>query len=485
MKYHILTLGCQMNKSDSERIARVLENLDYKKANDEKSADLIVINSCSVRQSAIDRIYGKTRIWNQEKIRRQKEDERPLITILTGCVLPDDKKKLEKLFDLVLDIKNLSELPERLVGFPLTPPNPPYQGGDERFPPDRGGWGGKKDYFSIKPIYQNPWSAYVPIMTGCNNFCSYCAVPHTRGREASRSVKEILDEVKNLADNGCLEITLLGQNVNTYRPEDKQSYSQNNPYKDPFAALLWEINQITPLSLSYPVRDKLLSRGLNRIHFTAPHPKDMRDEVIDALALPKMVNFLHLPVQSGDDEILRKMNRHYTAEDYLELIKKIKQKKPNMAIGTDIIVGFPGETKEQFESTVKLYKEVQFDISYTAKYSPRPGTAAARLKDTVSLREKKRRWQVLQKLMEEITLEKNQQYVGQEVEVLVDKVCGNPISTKEIRFPQIYEGNSREYKRVRFSSKKDLLGKVVKVKINKAMEWMLEGEVQKTKKQHF
>jgi tRNA-2-methylthio-N6-dimethylallyladenosine synthase len=436
MKYHITTFGCQMNKNDSERIAGLFENLKYKKTDKETEANIRVINACSVRQSAIDRIFGKVRLWNIEKKRRTKNKKPKITTILTGCLLPKDKIKFEKLFDLVLDIKDL--------------PNWPV---DIRFPRWKSDVHAsvKKSYFSIPPIYQNKYSAFVPIMTGCNNFCTYCAVPYTRGREFSRSVKEILRECKNLIKNGALEITLLGQNVNTYRPKDKQNFSKNNPYKDAFAALLWEINQI---------------KKLNRLHFTAPHPKDMTDEVINALTLPKMVNYLHIPVQSGDDQILKKMNRNYTAKDYLKLIKKIKNKKPNIALGTDIIVGFPSETKKQFENTVKLYKEVQFDISYTAKYSPRPNTAAEKLKDSVSLKEKKQRWEILQKLMEKIALQKNQKYQNQIVEVLVDK---------KIKTKNLYEGNSREYKRVRFYSQKNLVGKIVKVKINKAMTWILEG----------
>jgi len=465
-KYYILTLGCQMNKSDGERIARVLENLDYVKADDEKSADLIVINSCSVRQAAIDKIFGKIHSWNKEKARRQRDGDTPLVTILSGCVLSQDKKKFEKLFDLILDIKDLPRLPEMLseLEFDLAD-TPPCQGGTGSLPPDRGGLRGGKshesnNYFSVKPIYQNPWSAFVPIMTGCNNFCTYCAVPYTRGREESRSVKEILDEVKALVDNGCLEVTLLGQNVNTYRPSDKESFSKDNPYKDLFAALLWEINQLA---------------GLRWLHFTAPHPKDMTDEVVDALTLPNHVNYLHLPAQAGDDEILRRMNRNYTAADYITLVKKIRAKKPDIAISTDLIVGFPGETKEQFENTVKLYKEADFDISYTAKYSPREGTVAAKkFEDDVLLEEKKRRWKVMQEMMEEITLRKNQKYVGQVVEVLVAK----KVESKKRGDEYLYEGNSREYKKVRFYSSKDLLGKIVKVKVDKAMIWLLEGEIE-------
>jgi len=286
-------------------------------------------------------------------------------------------------------------------------------------------------------------------MTGCNNFCSYCAVPYVRGREVSRSVGEVLDEVKNLAKNGCLEIMFLGQNVNAYRPVDTKNFSKKNPYKHPFAALLWEVNQIF---------------GIRRIFFTAPHPRDMTDEVIDALTLPKMVNYLHLPLQAGDDKVLKRMNRSYTAADYLKLVAKINKKKPGIALGTDIIVGFPGETKKQFENTVKLYKKADFDIAYLAIYSPREGTAAAKFEDDVPRVEKKRRRDVLQNLMEKIVLEKNQKYVGKKVSVLVDEYKNGKCI-----------GNSREMKRVRFSGKKNMIGKIFEVKVKKSFEWILEG----------
>jgi tRNA-2-methylthio-N6-dimethylallyladenosine synthase len=303
----------------------------------------------------------------------------------------------------------------------------------------------------VVPHYHNKFSALVPIMTGCNNFCSYCAVPYVRGRERSRKVVEVLVEIKKLAQQGYLEIILLGQNVNSYLPKDKKIFSRRNPFKHPFAALLWEINQI---------------KGLERIFFTAPHPKDMADEVIKALALPKMVNYLHLPVQAGSDKILKRMNRHYRASDYLKLVKKIKKQKPDIALGTDIIVGFPGETKKDFAATVALYRKVEFDIAYTARYSPRAGTVAAKLSDNISVREKDRRWWVLQRLMEKIALEKNQKYRSQIVSVLVDKY-------KDGRC----EGNSREMKRVEFQGSKELVGKVVQIKINKALTWILQGMI--------
>jgi len=450
-KYHIIAYGCQMNKSDSERVAAVLEKIGYKPARSEKQADLAVLVACSVRQAAVDRLYGRARELN--KIKNINPNFK---TILTGCILPQDKKKFIDKFDLVLDLKQITDL--------------------EKFKNYCQSW--HEHYFKIEPRYSTKFSAFVPIMTGCNNFCSYCAVPYVRGREVSREVAEVFAEVKNLAKNGCLEITFLGQNVNAYHPADPESFSKGNPYviarskatkqsrggrdchaqpsaslamtvKSPFAALLWEVNQIP---------------GVRRIHFTAPHPRDMTDEVIDALTLPKMVNYLHLPLQAGDDKVLKRMNRSYTAADYLKLVAKINKKRPGIALGTDIIVGFPGETKKEFERTVELYKKINFDIAYLAMYSPRNGTVAAKFKDDVSRQEKKRRRDVLQNLMEKIVLEKNQKYIGKTVSVLVDEYKKGKCI-----------GNSLEMKRVRFLGKKNMIGKIFNVKVKKAFEWILEG----------
>ena len=429
-----------MNKSDSERVAAVLEKMGYKPAESEKQADLIVINACSVRQTAVDRVYGKARHFIGWKKRK------PVVTILTGCVAEEDKKKLADKFDVIIDIDEWNKFP--ICNFQFINKskiqNPKSKIQNPRFKIQG------TNYFHIQPRYTEKFRAFVPIMTGCKNFCSYCVVPYVRGGEVSRNVVNVLDEVRGLAEKGCLEITLLGQNVNAYKPKGNL-LKKDSPYKHPFAALLWGINQIP---------------GIERIYFTAAHPKDMSDEVIDALTLPKMVNYLHLPVQSGDDGVLRVMNRRYAATDYAKLIKKIRAKKPDIALGTDIIVGFPGETKKQFENTVKLYKKADFDIAYLAMYSPREGTAAAKMKDNVSRAEKKRRWNALQNLMEKITLEKNKKYVGKNVSVLVDECKGGYCT-----------GNSREMKRVRFLGKKSMVGRILDIKVEKAFEWILEGDI--------
>jgi tRNA dimethylallyltransferase len=317
MKYFVITFGCQMNVADSEKISSALSK-KYKAASSIKEADLVVVNMCSVRQSAVNRIHGLL-----PKIKGKK-------TMLTGCILKKDKLKFSKLFD---EIKTTEELIKNQPGK----------------------------------------SGLVSIMKGCNNFCSYCVVPYTRGREKSRPRKEIICEVKNLVKKGYREIWLLGQNVNSYK------YN--------FPKLLREINKMP---------------GDFIIKFTSSHPKDLSDELIKAVKeCKKIANYLNLPVQSGDDEILRKMNRPYTVEQYKDLVRKIRKEIPDIFLSTDVIVGFPSETKKQFENTKKLFKELQFDMAYINKYSPRYGTAAFKLKDNVPQQEKKRREKVLEKIIKE------------------------------------------------------------------------------------
>ncbi len=314
-------------------------------------------------------------------------------------------------------------------------------------------------YLQVIPRYANTFQAFITISTGCNKKCAYCVVPAARGVQTDRPVKDILAEARGVVEKGCIEVTLLGQTVNWYRPVDPESFSTNNPYvaigtkqRNYFSALLWELNQLD---------------GLKRLHYTAAHPNHMTDDVIEALTLPKQVNYLHLPVQSGSDKILKAMYRPYTREQYLTIIDKIKKQSPNLALGTDIIVGFSGETEEDFAQTLSLYELCQYDISYNAMYSVRSGTvAAAKLVDDVTKLEKKERWWQIQELMEKITLEKNQRFISREVEVLVDSLehgwC---------------EGNSREMKRVRFKSDNGIVGSLVNVKIDKVKEWILYGEV--------
>jgi tRNA-2-methylthio-N6-dimethylallyladenosine synthase len=319
-----------MNISDAERISAVLAGTKTENINE---ADLIVVVMCSVRQSAVNRVHGL--IQKFSTLRKTNPD---LKTVLTGCILKRDRNKFFEGFDEIIDIKNFTKKN-------LTPRN-----------------------FKL--------SGNVSIMTGCNNFCSYCVVPYTRGREISRPHKEIICEIKNLVESGCKKIWLLGQNVNSYKDPSKGSGQAIN-----FPKLL-------KMADSVP--------GDFVLNFTSSHPKDFSDELIETMAKCKKLSMdLNLPIQSGDDEILRKMNRPYTVAQYKNLVKKIRKALPKIRLSTDIIVGFPGENKKQFENTVKILKEVGYGVAFINKYSPRAGTAAAKLKDDVPWAEKKRREKIL------------------------------------------------------------------------------------------
>lgn len=318
-----------MNYSDAEKIAGDYEEKGWQQTKNVKEADEIIVVTCSVRQTAEDRVYGQ--IYNFS--RQRKEGVR---IILTGCILRYSLKWLKEKIPAVDEFKKISDF----------------------------------SHNSKFVIRNSKTMAYVPIMEGCNNFCSYCVVPYARGREQSRDLEEIICEVKELADRGYKEIMLLGQNVNSYEKG--------------FASLLTRLHEIS---------------GIEKIAFMTSNPWDLDDQIIEAMSLPKIDRYLHLPVQSGDDEILKKMNRHYTAKDYLKLVEKIKSKIPDIKIGTDIIVGFPGETEEQFDNTLDLCKKVGFVKAYVSMYSPRPQTAAFEMQDDISHKEKRRRWKILDELI--------------------------------------------------------------------------------------
>ena len=440
LKSHIQTLGCQMNKNDSERIASVVGHLGYSLTDTQEDADLIIVNTCSIRQSAEDRVFGQARNWN-----RLKKENPELIVAVTGCMPGRDRDGMlrEKLpmVDLFFPIKDLPQLPKWI----------------SEMKPDIVNSGDlAEDYLKIKPTYSNAKQAFVTINSGCNNYCTFCVVPYSRGFERSKSVKDVLAEINDLNDHEYIEVTLLGQNVNTYRPQDTDSFSKNNPYKDPFAALLWEVNQMP---------------NIKRIHFTSPNPQDMTDEVIDALKLPNHLNILHLPVQSGSERILKKMNRRHTRKQYFEIIEKVIKVRPTIALATDIIVGFCTETDKDFMDTVDLYQKVRFDISYTAMYSSRSGTVAGKAwEDDVPKEEKRRRWDHLQNVMTDIVREKNKAYAGKTVEVLVESHANG-----------IAHGRSRELKLVQFPTlDESVVGTLVPVHIEQTYEWVLHGSQKKT-----
>lgn len=407
-----------MNKSDAERLATILEGAGFEKSTEDK-ADLIIVLACSVRQSAIDRIWGNINQWNKWKTKK------PLITILSGCVVTGDKRKFRDKFDYILTIDELTATPQKLLSLLKI-----------KLPP--------QDYFRIHPKYESNFQAYVPISTGCNNFCTYCVVPYTRGREKSRPADDIISEVMELVSKGYKEITLLGQNVNSYCLLDKTT-------NQPFIELLKKIDTIP---------------GNFWFFFITNHPKDMSDELTETLPkLKKAGHYIHLPVQSGDDEILRRMNRHYTASHYLNLVKKIREALPDVCLSTDIIVGFPGETEIQFQNTARVMEQAKFDMAYIAQYSSRSGTAAYKLKDDVPKPEKKRREKILTEILKKTALSNNHKYVDEVVEALViEKIKDN-----------YYLAKTRTFKNVRFQHTANLVGRFIKIIITQADVWGLEG----------
>jgi len=437
-----------MNKSDSERIAHVLEKMGYKPEDDKNQADLIVINMCSVRQSPVDRAYGKV---DKFKVQSSK-----CKVALTGCILEQDKKKLKGKVDLIFNIKDLPKLPEKVLAIGQWSNRTIKQSNNIAIKQYSNKTHRYNDYLQTPAKYQSKFSAYVPIMTGCNNFCSYCVVPYLRGPEYSRPAEEIIDEIKFLVKRGCKEIILLGQNVNSYKSRDIN-----------FPKLLKMVDNIP---------------GNFWIRFLTSHPKDFSHELIETISeCNKVCEYIHLPIQSGDNEVLRRMNRNYTVEHYLRLIRKIREKIRDVAISTDIIVGFPGETKKQFENTAKLFREIKFDMAYIAQYSPRTQTAAFKLKDNVPREEKKRREKVLTKILEKTGLENNRKYIGKIVEVLVNNIKGkkpnSSDSAGQVDSRYILTGKTRTFKNVRFFLNSNLVGQFAKVKITNATPWGLRGKL--------
>lgn len=447
MKYFIKTFGCQMNIADSERIASILESYNFKKTSNLKEADLVIFNTCSVRQSAEDRIFGLNKILKKLKTKNLK-----LKTILTGCMMHYDLKELKKrlpYIDTFIDIKKIAQLPKI-----LKLKNESYKLKANI-----------KDYLSITPKNFSKFTAFVPISFGCNNFCSYCIVPFSRGQEYSRPTKEILQEIKNHIKNGIKEIWLLGQNVNSYGLEEKTVWN-NKTFKNQkpklkkgcvsFANLLRLVNKI---------------EGDFWIRFTSAHPKDFSDDLIKAMKeCKKITPYLNLPIQSGDDKILKKMNRLYTVKQYKNLVKKIRKAIPNLALSTDIIVGFPSETRKQFNNTFKLFKEIKFDMAYIAKYSPRPKTAAALLKDNVSTKEKEWRYKLLTSILKKIALEKNKKIIGKIVNVLIENYKKGYLFGKTDTFKTLKI-------KTNIKNPKKLIGNFKKVKILKANDFGLEGKL--------
>lgn len=390
MKFFLFVLGCQMNISDAERLRFLLTNLGLKETASEKEADLILVVACSVRQKPIDRIWGKLKAW------RLADSNQYLV--LTGCVTKSDKKKFIEKFDFVFNVQK----PQELVKFLRQKKLIDLKSSRFRSTPLEQYSSitlsklntklVEKSLFDLAPMRKDKNKAYIALGNGCNNFCTYCVVPYTRGREIYRPINEIINEVKIALKNGAKIISLIAQNVNSYKSKVK---SQKSKVKIETQRLkLKEINFIDLL-----IKINSLP-GNFKIEFLTSHPKDMSDELIKTVAkLSKVIKWIHLPVQAGSNEILEKMNRKYTREHYLKLVKKIRKAMPRVVLTTDIIVGFPGETKAQFEETVDLVQKAKFDQAFIAMYSPRPGTAAVNMNNNVSQAEKKRRFSILDKLI--------------------------------------------------------------------------------------
>jgi len=414
--YHIWTIGCQMNQADSEQLATSLERLGYQSASEIEKADLIVLNSCVVRQSAENRVLGKLDLLKE--IKRLSPDT---VIALAGCMVDSEVAQLKHRFPHVALFLKPGQFNELLE---LAKAQAPKASGSFTTP-------------KLSP------TAFVTIIEGCNNFCSYCIVPYRRGREKSHPIAELRCQVESLVQRGAKEITLLGQNVD--------SYGHDLPDKPGLADLLQELNSIERLS---------------RIRFLTSHPKDMSRKLIQAVAsLEKVCEHISLPVQAGDDEILQAMGRGYTVQSYRELVEQIRFAIPTVALATDIIVGFPGETGEQFQRTIELISDLRFDTVHIAAYSARPGTLAAkRLKDNVSLSEKRRRLQEVEELQEKIASGINAQLLGQTMEVLVEgKKKGK------------WYGRTRTDKLVFFEKDADCLGQLVNIEVKKTSPWALQG----------
>jgi len=449
MTYHLVQLGCQMNISDGERLRTVLENMGYRATDHEEDADLLGVVACSVRQKAIDKVYSRIHKWNRWK------HERSLLTFLTGCVLPTDREKLLDRFDLVFAITELPQLPEliRECGVVTAASVRAAQHPNGELQPAAGAVGSMSEnteYWKITPQHSSRFEAYVPIQNGCDKFCSFCAVPYTRGREVSRSSAEILAEVQQLVQHGYRVITLLGQNVNSYGRDCAGSEIS-------FAELLRHIGEIGERS------DREF-----RVYFTSPHPRDMQTDVLETIARYRCLGKqIHLPLQSGDDKVLMAMNRKHSMSGYREVVANIRRILPEATLFTDIIVGFPGETAQQFERSVEAMQEFAYNMAYIAMYSARPGARSSRTKDNVSNAEKKRRLHRLTGELQRISAAYNRSLIGSTVRVFVEGTD---------RKPGYLSGKTEGRLVTRFAGTDErLIGSFVTVRITDCAPLSLEG----------
>lgn len=432
--YHIITYGCQMNEHDSENIAGMLEALDYSHTPNPEEADVVVMNTCSVREHADKRFFGML-----GQFKKQKKNNPDFIICVCGCMpqQPHIVEEIRKSFgwvDIVFGTQTIAEFPNLLMERIRT---------------------GKKQFSIIANNEEIPeekeskrefkHKALVNITYGCNNFCTYCIVPYTRGREKSRSLRAVKQEIINLVDDGVKEVMLLGQNVNSFRDADG-----NN-----FAALIRALDEV---------------EGLERIRFMTSHPKDLSDELIACFGdCKKLCHNIHLPVQSGSDEVLRRMNRHYNRQRYMEIVEKLRATCPDLSISTDIIVGFPGETEEDFLDTLSLVREVEYDSAFTFIYSPRVGTPAAKYDNQIPENVKHDRFDRLVEEVNRCSAKKNSEYLGRIVTVMVDGPSKNDAGA--------WSGRTDTFKLVNFTSEEPLTeGQMVSVRITETKTFSLDGK---------
>ena len=431
--FYIRTYGCQMNEHDSENMIAMLKEYGMEEVKDFEDADLIMLNTCSIRENAHNKVFGML-----GRIKHLKEQKKGIIVGITGCmaqeeVVAETIKNKYKWMDFVLGTHNIHKLPEIVEkSFKERRLKIEAQSieGDiiENMPADR----------------QSKYKAYVNIMYGCDKFCTYCIVPYTRGKQRSRDKDDILNEVKDLVKEGYKEVTLLGQNVNAYGKDRANNYNMANLLED------------------------TAKTGIERVRFMTSHPWDFTDEMIDIIAkYDNIMPSIHLPVQSGNSKILKLMGRRYTKEEYLTLFNKIKDKVKNVSISTDIIVGFPGETEEEFNDTLELVNTCKFDLAYTFIFSPRVGTPAEKMKDDITIEEKEQRLYKLNELVNKYALENNKKFERKTIKVLVEAP-----SDKE----GYLMGYSDTNKLVNLKGTEDLIGKIVNVKIIEAKTWSLNGE---------
>lgn len=432
--YNITTFGCQMNEHDSERISFILEDLGYTYEEDRKKADFILFNTCLVRENAELKLYGQV-----SSLKKIKEAHPEKIIAVSGCMMQTEVARQviidkHREVDIIFGTKNINSLADLIFRYLETGERVVDISTDN-----------VKDDF-VKYNTPNHFQAYVNIMTGCDNFCSYCIVPESRGREESRRPSSIIEEVEYLVGQGYKEVTLLGQNVNSYG--NKADFDQT------FPELLERVAQIP---------------NLKRLRFTTSHPKDLSDDLIKVIKRnDNICKYFHLPLQSGSDKVLKDMNRKYTQEKYLERVSKLREEIPEIAISTDIIVGYPTETEEDFEKTLDVCRKVGYDTAFTFKYSPRPKTRAAKLTpiDDDIVQD---RFDRLLDVLYPIFYEKNKTYIGKTVEVLLESESKNN--------PEVLTGRTDDYKLVHVKADKDMIGEIVKVKITDNTSFTISGEL--------